>query len=173
MDVVSVRGLVFFFGFIDRGAERQHQALSRYCQHVEARRSRGWFEERTGRPTELQNLQRSIDEHSRWRELVDGDAVGLTLRVEVAIKTVLRLWRPHGDSGSRPSGGGPLSALRTRGQGTRAWRSPLAGGRRRVIILKRCGLIEIVQRTYREFKRLPGDIRIRRNPREFLRNPYR
>lgn len=90
-DVLLARGLVLFPSLIDRAAQRQHQAIAGHLQHVEARLAGGRLQERAGRTAELQDLKLGVHEHSRRRELADGDAVGLALCIELAARTLRRL----------------------------------------------------------------------------------
>ena len=113
----SLRAVLFsFLAWLIAAAQRQHQAFARHLQHVEARLAGGRLEIRAGRPAELQDLQLGIDEHAGRRELIDGDAVGLALGVELAAERFGRrapARRPADDAS---------------GRGARACSFPAAGG---------------------------------------------
>ena len=83
-NAVPARRLHLLLRFVDRGAQRQHEAFAGHLQHVEAGLAAGRLEPGAGRPAELQHLQRGADEHARRRELVDRHAIGLALCVQLA-----------------------------------------------------------------------------------------
>ena len=89
-DVLAARGPVFLPCLVDRGAQRQHQSFAGHLQHVEGGLAGGRLEVCAGCPPELEDLEIGADQHPGRRELVDGDAVGLALRIQLAAQSVHR-----------------------------------------------------------------------------------
>ena len=73
----------------------------------------GRLEVRAGRAAELQDLQLRVHEHGGRGELIDGDAVGLALRVELGSGSLRRPPLPACTrSGAPAPGAGPRTAAR-------------------------------------------------------------